>query len=62
MRKRRVMCYCKSYCLVCQIDLITRESVYQHNLRVACHGERQYNTAKAERVLLATAFKEHRND
>lgn len=41
-RKQQPVCYCESYCLVCEIGFVTKESVHIHNLRVACHGERKY--------------------
>ena len=31
--------------MVCVIGMTDQRSIAHHNLRVACHGERHYNTA-----------------
>jgi hypothetical protein len=43
-KRKNGTCYCKSYCVVCEVDLLTEDSIKHHNLRVACHGERAYTT------------------
>lgn len=37
-------CHCHEFCLVCVIGMTDQRSIAHHNLRVACHGERHYNT------------------